>query len=99
MVAKRKIKNSSHLSYSKHCIETQNSARRMIISSGNVLPAEARSHHSVRAEKASRITQLARRGEVRAARELRTNETTDLAVGGEGAIPRQPGPRRDSAIR
>ncbi len=73
----------------------------MIISSGNVLPAEATARITpCTPKKASRITQLARRGEVRAARELRTNETTDLAeFAGEGAIPRQPGPRRDSAIR
>jgi hypothetical protein len=54
MVAKLKIKNFSHVSYFmvssllrannsfKHCIETQNSSRWMIISSGDVLPAEAR---------------------------------------------------------
>ena len=64
MVAKRKIKNFSRLSYSminslsacersarKHCVEPQNSIRRMISSSGNLLPAEGRAHHSVRAEK------------------------------------------------
>src|SRR5262245_44017879 len=64
MVAKRKIKNFSDLSYSlisslrgvrtissEHCIETPNSAHRMIIPSGNLLPDEGRAHYSVRDEK------------------------------------------------
>src|SRR5262245_56236577 len=110
MVAKRKIKNFSHLSYSlissfrgvrtissEHCIETPNSAHRMIIPSGNLLPDEGRAHYAVRDEKSEPLNGACSqwrgmRREVNCER-----MRTDWQSCSERAIATQPRPRRDSA--